>query len=225
VIAVTLKRLTGVTEGSVGILLTTTYSGSSFSNGFITINKVVSGSVADHDGRLIQGDRVFFIQSKSTENMNVKEARTTLKAERATVDLIVGRRKIENFGALTLSSSNFTSSSSLLANSDEIFSSDPALEQYSEKPITVVLQKSELGVGFTIHGGRESEFGDRPIVVKKVFTAGEAAKSGKISIGDEVRSINGENFSRCTRLQAFRILKNCPDGSVELVIYKRIGGN
>lgn len=46
---------------------------------------------------------------------------------------------------------------------------DPALEAYTPDSIFVTLVKTELGVGLSFDGGKESRFGNRPIVVKKVF--------------------------------------------------------
>jgi len=46
---------------------------------------------------------------------------------------------------------------------------DPALETYSTMPVTITLQKTGLGVGISLDGGRYSIYGDRPIVVKKIF--------------------------------------------------------
>ena len=46
---------------------------------------------------------------------------------------------------------------------------DPALESYTPDSIFVTLVKTELGVGLSLDGGKDSRFGDRPIVVKKVF--------------------------------------------------------
>jgi hypothetical protein len=46
---------------------------------------------------------------------------------------------------------------------------DPALECYAPDSILISLNKSKLGVGISLDGGKESRFGDRPIVVKKLF--------------------------------------------------------
>lgn len=40
---------------------------------------------------------------------------------------------------------------------------------YSELPEEVELMKGSLGVGLALDGGRGSVFGDRPIVIKRVF--------------------------------------------------------
>jgi hypothetical protein len=46
---------------------------------------------------------------------------------------------------------------------------DPALERYTPDSIIVTLIKTELGIGLSLDGGLNSRFGDRPIIVKKVF--------------------------------------------------------
>ena len=37
-------------------------------------------------------------------------------------------------------------------------------------PITVTLKKEGAGLGFSLEGGKDSPFGDRPMTIKKIFT-------------------------------------------------------
>ena len=48
---------------------------------------------------------------------------------------------------------------------------DPAVHAYSDTPVTIVLNKENIGVGLSISGGYGCSFGDRPIVVKKIFAS------------------------------------------------------
>ncbi|CAK5102382.1 unnamed protein product [Meloidogyne enterolobii] len=212
---VLLHRPVGLDEVSVGLLLSerplvrSTPERNSL-NYAIEISKVTCGSIAEKNGYLMQGDRVFFIQHESTENMRVKEARTLLRSRAPSVHLIVGRRQgllyqqqhnITNCltnsstsGSRTALSASSTSSLTALSEYQEdhqssIFLTDPALERYAPDSILVTLPKSELIMGLSLDGGLSSRFGDRPIFVKRVFAAGEAALEGRISPGDEIRRI------------------------------------
>lgn len=53
----------------------------------------MSNSIADKDGRLRKGDRLFSINGKSTKGMGPAVARNVLKSRGAFVDLEVGRKK------------------------------------------------------------------------------------------------------------------------------------
>jgi C-terminal processing protease CtpA/Prc len=71
-------------------------------------------------------------------------------------------------------------------------------------------------------GGFASRYGNRPIVVKKIFSVGEAARDGRLKLGDQISAINGISMEGKTQLDAWKILKSCPEGTVEFAIYKRI---
>lgn len=53
-------------------------------------------------------------------------------------------------------------------------------------------------------------------------SAGEAARNGQVSIGDEIRAISGIQLSGMTHLEAWKTLKAMPEGPLEIVVYKRI---
>ncbi|KAH7708437.1 interleukin-16 [Aphelenchoides avenae] len=71
---------------------------------------------------------------------------------------------------------------------------------------------------------------DRDVrLCNKVFAvinllAGEAARNGQESIGDEIGSIDGIQLSGMTHLEAWKTLKSMREGPLEFVVYKRILG-
>lgn len=48
---------------------------------FIQVHKVITGSIADRDARVLRGDRVLSINGKSTRGLTHREALTLLKVQ------------------------------------------------------------------------------------------------------------------------------------------------
>uniref|UniRef100_A0AC34FBW9 PDZ domain-containing protein n=1 Tax=Panagrolaimus sp. ES5 TaxID=591445 RepID=A0AC34FBW9_9BILA len=209
IFTVILEKDKGFDDSSVGLILT---SAITQSENYITIQRVINRSIADKSDKLQKGDRIFFVQGESTSNLTCHETREKIKLAAPRVYLIVGRYA----KAIVVGTD---------ANSREAvptFTDDPATLQYSPDPIKVVLRKSDLGCGIAMDGGFASRYGNRPIVVKKIFSVGEAARDGRLKLGDQISSINGISMEGKTQLDAWKILKSCPEGNVEFVVYKRI---
>ncbi|VDM23408.1 unnamed protein product [Toxocara canis] len=66
IFTVNLKRSANSPEGSVGIILTSAATGDKYILVIISVQKVITGSIADHSDYIDRGDRVFFIQDRST---------------------------------------------------------------------------------------------------------------------------------------------------------------
>uniref|UniRef100_A0A0N5BAI1 PDZ domain-containing protein n=1 Tax=Strongyloides papillosus TaxID=174720 RepID=A0A0N5BAI1_STREA len=207
---VNMTRVAGIIDGSVGIILTGAESTSNVST--ITIQRVITGSVADREGTLLKGDRLFYIQGKSTVNMSAADARKELKAPAKTVTVVAGR--LNKFKTFRLSSSV------IFNESENTFNGDPNLFTYSEAPIVVSLTKNTIGVGFSLDGGVDSSYGNRPIIVKRLFNGGEALKSGLITAGDILEKVEDTSLEGMTYLDAWKLLKALPEGKINLSIRK-----
>uniref|UniRef100_A0A1I7S861 PDZ domain-containing protein n=1 Tax=Bursaphelenchus xylophilus TaxID=6326 RepID=A0A1I7S861_BURXY len=203
IFGVTLNRPAGYECGSVGLLLI-----SPPTTNQISIQRVTTASIADRDDRMQKGDLVFYIHGEFTGHMDINDARTLLKSEASSIPLIIGREMRPGMR--------------MVQDQGQTFEDDPNLYIYSEEPVEIVLEKCDIGVGFSLTGGEESHFGRRPIVVKKIFLAGEAAKCKNLAIGDEIRRINDQPMQGMTQIEAWNFLKSRPTGPIRFQIHKLI---
>ncbi|EJW82704.1 hypothetical protein WUBG_06386 [Wuchereria bancrofti] len=151
---VILKRSANNPEGSIGVILSSAASGDQY----ISVQRVISGSIADRSDLIEKGDRIFFVQGHSTKQMSATEARTLIKQRTEHVVFVLGRLKTKSSDMPT-KPTKFVSTAT----------TDPDLFNYSTYSEEVILTKGNLGVGLALDGGRGSVFGDRPIVIKKDF--------------------------------------------------------
>uniref|UniRef100_A0AC35TII2 PDZ domain-containing protein n=1 Tax=Rhabditophanes sp. KR3021 TaxID=114890 RepID=A0AC35TII2_9BILA len=205
---ISMQRVANIIDGSVGIILTGAESTTSHS--VITVQKVITGSVADREGTLAKGDSLFYIQGQSTSKMSAADARSALKAPAQVVSVVAGR-----FNSLK----RFKMENQYNSINDT-FAKDPNTCVYSNSIESVVLKKTAIGVGLSIDGGSDSLLGIRPIFVKRLFLGGEASKSNLISVGDIITSIETMSFQSITYLEAWKYLKTLPEGPITINIKK-----
>ncbi|KAM3721313.1 Pro-interleukin-16 [Dirofilaria immitis] len=198
---VILKRSTNNLEGPIGIILSSAASGDQY----ISVQRVISGSIADRSDLIEKGDRVFFVQGHSTKQMSATDARTLIKQRTEYVVFILGRLKTKSNGVPAEP-----------AKFHFIAATDPDLFKYSTESEEVMLTKGNLGVGLALDGGRGSLFGDRPIVIKRIFEGGSAARSGRIKVGDQVVMIDNIDVRGMSYLEATKTLRSRPEGPLKI---------
>ncbi|VDM21015.1 unnamed protein product [Wuchereria bancrofti] len=215
---VILKRSANNPEGSIGVILSSAASGDQY----ISVQRVISGSIADRSDLIEKGDRIFFVQGHSTKQMSATEARTLIKQRTEHVVFVLGRLKTKSSDMPT-KPTKFVSTGEIILDALNIFTTtDPDLFNYSTYSEEVILTKGNLGVGLALDGGRGSVFGDRPIVIKRIFEGGSAARSGRIKIGDQVITIDGIDIRGMSYLEATKTLRSRPEGPLKLVILRRL---
>ncbi|CAL1281867.1 unnamed protein product [Larinioides sclopetarius] len=198
-----LLRREGMDGGSVGITLA---GGADYEVKEITVHKVIAGSIADRDGRVLKGDRVMSINGRDVRGVSHGEALHILKAPNPRVLLVLARGVHVQHPSESVT---------------EIKKQPAPVQSHRDGPLLFVeLQKDQTGVGFSIEGGKDSPQGDRPLLVKRIFKGGSADKEGHLEEGDEILSINRHSVTNMTRTEAWNFLKKLPEGSVQLEIRK-----
>ncbi|XP_055935274.1 mucin-2-like isoform X2 [Argiope bruennichi] len=198
-----LLRREGMDGGSVGITLA---GGADYEVKEITVHKVIAGSIADRDGRVLKGDRVMSINGRDVRGVSHGEALHILKAPNPRVLLVLAR-------SVNVQHPN--------KNVTEIKKQPAPVQSHGDGQVLFVeLQKDQTGVGFSIEGGKDSPQGDRPLLIKRIFKGGSADKEGHLEEGDEILSINRHSVTNMTRTEAWNFLKKLPEGSVQLEIRK-----
>ncbi|XP_015431431.1 PREDICTED: uncharacterized protein LOC107187771 [Dufourea novaeangliae] len=163
--------------GSVGITLA---GGADCEVKEITVHRVLAHSIADRDGRVQKGDRILSINGRSTRGITHRESLTVLKQPRSEVVLVVSRARTEEGCRLR---SRTASVETII----EGFETNGIAEDTAWGPPSVVaVYKDGAGLGFSLEGGRDSPLGDRPLMIKKIFTGGAAEKTGALKAGDQL---------------------------------------
>ncbi|KYQ60435.1 Pro-interleukin-16 [Trachymyrmex zeteki] len=195
--------------GSVGITLA---GGADCEVKEITVHRVLTHSIADKDGRVQRGDRILSINGRSTRGLTHRESMAVLKQPRSEVVLVVSRvRMEEGFKLRSRTASVETIVEGLETNGNV---EDTAWGP----PSTVAVYKDGAGLGFSLEGGRDSPLGDRPLIIKKIFTGGAAEKTGALKAGDQLLEVNGNDVTRMSRIEAWSLMKKLHDGEVNLLV-------
>ncbi|KAF7380544.1 hypothetical protein HZH68_016409 [Vespula germanica] len=194
--------------GSVGITLA---GGADCEVKEITVHRVLAHSIADKDGRVQRGDRILSINGRSTRGLTHRESLTVLKQPRSEVVLVVSRARIEEGCKLR----SRTASVETIVEGFEI---NTVEDTAWGPPSMVAVYKDGAGLGFSLEGGRDSPLGDRPLVIKKIFTGGAAEKTGALKAGDQLLEVNGSDVTRMSRIEAWSLMKKLHDGEVNLLV-------
>ncbi|XP_043466542.1 uncharacterized protein LOC122501268 [Leptopilina heterotoma] len=196
-------------SGSVGITLA---GGIDCEAKEITVHRVLSHSIADKDGRVQRGDRILSINGRSTRGLSHRESLSVLKQPRSEVVLVVSRARIDEGCKLRTR----TESVETIVEGYEM---NGGIENTAwGPPSTIAIHKDGAGLGFSLEGGRDSPLGDRPLIIKKIFTGGAAEKTGALKAGDQLLEVNGNDVTRMSRIEAWSLMKKLHDGEVNLLV-------
>ncbi|XP_020289932.1 uncharacterized protein LOC109857728 isoform X2 [Pseudomyrmex gracilis] len=194
--------------GSVGITLA---GGADCEVKEITVHRVLSHSVADKDGRVQRGDRVLSINGRSTRGLTHRESMAVLKQPRSEVVLVVSRARTADEGCRLRSR---TASVETIVEGLETNADDTAWGP----PSVVAVHKDGINLGFSLEGGRDSPLGDRPLIIKKIFTGSATEKTGALKAGDLLLEVNGNDVTRMSRIEAWSFMKKLHNGEVNLLV-------
>lgn len=213
----------------------------------VFISDVVPGGVAESDGRLMQGDQILEVNDKDLRNATQEQAAAILKCAPGSVSMKLGRLKAGKKSNANNNANSTWPVMISDGSPEGISSAPteppvptprthlptlvqphhhhlPVQQQHPSQEVqepmgirTIVLERRDDGLGFSIVGGFGSNLGDLPIYVKSVFERGAAAREGSLRRGDQILEVNGESLAGLTHADAVAILKEAR-GSVALTI-------
>lgn len=134
---------------------------------------MISGSIADRDGRIKKGDRILSINGKILKGATHKEALNIMKSPRPEVVFVLSSNLPK-----TESSCSFDAKYSF-NDSSHGKACDEALEKKDFNVYNIdnnfkihraSLIKDGAGVGFILEGGKDSAISDfKPLAIKRIF--------------------------------------------------------
>ncbi|XP_030636130.1 PDZ domain-containing protein 2 [Chanos chanos] len=182
----------------------------------ITVHRVFTKGVAGLEGTIQRGDGVLSINGTCLSGTTHGEALSCLHQARLSRQAVVVIQKSKDSEPVS-SRQDFSPSLPYRDHSQE---TGAVVEVGPDGALSVELQKTAAGLGFSLDGGKASAHGDRPLNIKRIFKGGAAELSRVIDVGDEVLAINGRSLQGLMHYDAWNIIKAVSDGPVQLVIRK-----
>ncbi|XP_015220665.2 PDZ domain-containing protein 2 isoform X1 [Lepisosteus oculatus] len=190
----------------------------------ITVHRVFLRGVASLEGTIQRGDNIISINGTSLGGFSHGEALSVLHQARLPRHAVVIIKKgkdtepmspRQEVACVTGRRSQSTRDVAVTETG-----TDAGLDMSMDGAVTVELQKTSAGLGFSLDGGKASVHGDRPLNIKRIFKGGAAELSGAIEVGDEVLAINGRSLQGLMHYDAWNIIKSVTEGPVQLLIRK-----
>ncbi|KAI2797737.1 PDZ domain [Blomia tropicalis] len=198
----------------------------------VTVLSIVPGSLASRDGRLQPGDRIVSVNGKLLLGLTHEETVLLLQSACQCNRVMVVYSRAHDLNSIDLSSPGSVSSPSILGSmtlpltplspsTTTMTNSIDTNNGANYKTIKAEITKDVNGLGFIIEGGKNGSFGDRPILIKRIFRGGPVDKEGSLMEGDELLTVNEHSMQTMTRAEAWNFLKQLSDGKVTLVTRRR----
>lgn len=195
-----------VLHKDIGVGLGFSLAGGIDQNKPVTVHKIFHSGVAAQEGSIKEGDQVLSINGSALSGFAHWEALRVLR-----------RAKGREMGVVVLKKPDPRA-----VPNGRTVAINQALPQAkaNEKGlcVSVILEKNERGLGFSLEGGVGSSLGNKPLSVQKIFQGGPV---DKILPGDEVVEVNGVNVVGMRRLEAWTLIRKLPLGPVSVVLQRQ----
>ncbi|KAM6935591.1 uncharacterized protein PEZ65_005931 [Lycodopsis pacificus] len=196
-----------VLHKDMGVGLGFSLAGGVDQNKPVTVHKVFHSGVAAKEGSVSEGDQVLSINGTALCGYAHWEAlRVLRRAKTREMGVVVLRRggmsSVSNGGAQTINQGQTPT---------------PCTE--TGQHVCVRLEKNTRDLGFSLEGGVDSNRGNRPLTVQKIFQGGPV---GEVRPGDEVEEIEGMSVVGMRRLEAWTLIRRLPPGPVDVVLRRPI---
>ncbi|KAM4826446.1 pro-interleukin-16 [Thomomys bottae] len=178
-------------------------------NRVVTVHRVFPDGLASREGTIQKGNEVLSINGKSLKGATHSNALAVLRQARDPRQAVVVTRQAEE------------ATQNLDACTDPVASEAPAASAEGTV-LTVTLEKTSAGLGFSLDGGRGSLHGDRPLTVNRIFKGVVTEQSGDtVQPGDEILQLAGTAMQGLTRFEAWTVIKALPEGPVPVAINRK----
>ncbi|XP_043349554.1 pro-interleukin-16 [Dermochelys coriacea] len=182
-------------------------------NKVVTVHRVFPNGLASQEGTIQKGDEVLSINGKSLKGATHNDALAIMRQARPLRQAVVVTKKAkEEEKSLNVSVDSTTYSTE----------SETSTEATTEDTIcTVTLEKTPVGLGFSLEGGKGSIHGDKPIIINRIFKGIAPEQSNTVQPGDELLQVHTTVMQGLTRFEAWNIIKALPDGPITAVIKRK----
>ncbi|XP_077173767.1 pro-interleukin-16 [Paroedura picta] len=183
--------------------------GADLENKAITVHRVFPSGLAAQEGTIQKGDEVLSINGKSLKGFAHNEALEILRRARHPKQAVIVTRKPQK------------GETSFNVSIDSSASEESADSTSEDMILTVRLEKTSAGLGFSLEGGKGSIHGDKPITVNRLFKGMSSEQSPTVQPGDELLQVHTNLMQGLTRFEAWNIIKTLPDGPVTAIIKRK----
>ncbi|XP_066568143.1 PDZ domain-containing protein 2 isoform X2 [Amia ocellicauda] len=188
----------------------------------IRVHRVFSRGAAGLEGTIHRGDNIIALNGTSLAGTSHGEALAVLhqaRLPRQTL-VIIKRGKDTDIMSPRQEPTTAATGRRSLSTRDVAIETGTGPHMSVEGAVSVELQKTSAGLGFSLDGGRASIYGDRPLVIKRIFKGSAAELSQAIDVGDELLAINGRSLQGLMHYDVWNIIKSVSEGPVQLLLRK-----
>ncbi|KAK3561762.1 hypothetical protein QTP86_013417 [Hemibagrus guttatus] len=171
-----------------------------------TVHRIFPQGLAAWEGTIEKGDEVLSINGQTLKNVKHSDATAVLRQAREMKQAVVVVCKNKDADCSTDASTTST---------EQSFTGDE-----SGDVLTLELEKNAGGVGFGLEGGKGSIYGDKPLVINRIYTGSTAEQKG-LQVGDELLQVQGSSTQGLSRLDALTVLKGLPDGLFTAIVRRK----